>query len=95
MAALSDYIDHTARTQAALALQKIEQHERFCEERARKSEIFEAEVRTGIKDMTVSFEAGLASLHDRLNSMQQKIVLLLASAILSAMVGAIWWLLTK
>lgn len=61
--------DHEARRIAALALSRIEQHEKHCEERARKAEIFEAEMRSGMRDISASVKEGVGRIHGRLDNL--------------------------
>lgn len=92
---MTDAIDHEARSSAALALQRIESHERFCEERARKAEIFEKEVRIGIRDMTTSFDKGLTRIHERLDAFQRVVIGVALTALVTGVGGAFWLLADK
>lgn len=61
--------DHEARRIAALALSRIEQHEKHCEERARKAEIFEGEMRSGLRDIAANIKDGTGRIHGRLDNL--------------------------
>jgi hypothetical protein len=89
-----DSADHEARRIASLALARIEQHEKHCEERARKAEIFEAEMRVGIKDMASSFRDGLSRIHGRLDALTRGALFGLGGIVVSAVGTALWWLIT-
>lgn len=92
---MTETVDHEARSSAALALQKIESHERFCEERARKAEIFEAEVRVGIRDMANSFDKGLTRIHERLDAFQRVVIGVALTALATGVGGIFWFLADK
>lgn len=92
---MTETIDHEARSAAAMALQKIESHEKFCEERARNAEIFEKEVRIGIRDMTTSFDKGLTRIHERLDAFQRVVIGVALTALISGVGGLFWFLADK
>jgi hypothetical protein len=87
--------DHEARKMASLALSRIEQHEKHCEERARKAEIFEAEMRAGVRDIAASFRDGLNRIHSRLDSFQKAALISLSTGVLGFLATAVWWLITN
>lgn len=92
---MTESVDHEARQTAAIALQRIEAHERFCEERARKADIFEKEVRIGIRDMTASFDKGLTRIHERLDAFQRVVIGVGMTALVGTVGGVLWFLATK
>lgn len=92
---MTDTVDHEARRISAMALQKIESHEKFCEERARKAEIFESEIRVGIREMTASFDKGLTRIHERLDQFQRMSIGFALATVVTAMGGILWFLATK
>lgn len=92
---MTDAIDHEARQNAAIALQRIEAHERFCEERARKADIFEKEVRIGIRDMTASFDKGLTRIHERLDAFQRVVIGGGLAALIGTVGGVLWFLANR
>jgi len=64
---MSDVIDHEARRLAEKALQIIEAHEKFCEERGRKSEQAEIEMKAAVSNLTEKFENGVRRIHKRID----------------------------
>ena len=64
---MSDVIDHEARPLAEKALQIIEAHEKFSEERARKSEQAEIEMKAAVSNLTEKFENGVRRIHERID----------------------------
>ena len=63
------HIDYEARTLAKLALQKTETLEKFCEERARKAELFETEMRSAVNNINESVKGGLTRIHSRFDTL--------------------------
>lgn len=92
---MTDVADHQARRDAALALEKIAAHERFCEERARKSEIFESEVRIGLKEMNGTFREGVGRIHMRLDDFQKKGFWTAVGIVSSVAIGLAFYLIQQ
>lgn len=90
-----DFQDHEARKTAALALQKIEAHEKFCEERARKSEVFESEMRVGMKEIAGQFRDGIGRIHARLDDFQKKGFWAAVTVVTTAGLGTLMWLIQQ
>lgn len=68
----ADLYNPTALQAAAMAqraLDKIDAHEKYCEERGRRAEIFEAEMRHALPNIAESINKGLSRVHNRLDSL--------------------------
>lgn len=92
---MTDVVDHEARQNAAIALQKIEAHERFCEERARKAEAFETEMRESLRDVNVAVTKGLTRIHERLDAVQRIFITMGSAAIIGFLGSVLWYLANK
>jgi hypothetical protein len=95
----------TAATRAAEALSKANQalaqlasHEKYCEERGRRADAFEAETRKTLGDVSDKIDRGMSAItdkiersnsriHGRLDGMNKQIIGVLASVVLG---GASW-----
>jgi len=60
-------VDHEARSVSQRALDKIEAHEKFCEERARKADLFETKTSSDLSTIGDKLHNGLGRLHERLD----------------------------
>lgn len=101
--------DHEARLAAQKAsdtaqraLDKIESHAKYCEERARRAEVFEAYMRSEMRNLTIDFEGAFKHIHERLDlinkgtvSVQRAIIIGGGGAFFTGLCGVIWWLVQK
>lgn len=92
---MNDNTDHEARRVAGLALARIEQHEKHCEERARKAEIFEGEMRSSMRDLTASIKDGNGRIHTRLDTALRGGIGLTMTIIIGMVGAVLWWLVQR
>lgn len=85
-------IDYEARRKSDLALEKIAAHEKYCEERGRKAETFESEMRSDFKEMHKCFREGLNLIHERLNLLIRTALFALLTVLMGGAGTVIWWL---
>ncbi len=64
---MTEVIDHEARRLAEKALNIVEAHERFCEERGRKAEQAELAMKAAVTDLTEKFDSGVQRIHARID----------------------------
>ncbi len=64
---MSEVVDHEARRLAEKALNIVEAHEKFCEERGRKAEQAELEMKAAVANLTEKFDSGVQRIHARID----------------------------
>lgn len=101
--------DHEARLAAQKAsdtaqraLDKIESHTRYCEERARRAAVFEADMRSEMRNLTGDFKEAFNRIHERLDAinkgtvtLQRAIIIGGGGAFFTGLCGVLWWLVEK
>lgn len=64
---MTEVVDHEARRLAEKALNIVEAHEKFCEERGRKAEAAELEMKAAVANLTEKFDNGVRRIHQRID----------------------------
>lgn len=82
-------VDHEARRDIAVVRAKQDTHERYCEERGRKTDLFETEMRAAISTIAEKISDGNSRIHQRLDAMWKTSLGVLLTVIIA---GGGWFL---
>ena len=74
---------------AQRAMDRLDSHEKHCDERSRRADAFEAEMRKAIPDIAETLSKGLARVHSRLDGLI-KTGMFGAITIVLALISYIW-----
>ena len=65
-------VDHEARSRADRLSDRQDAHERFCEERARRAELFESEMKSSTANLTERLSNGVARIHQKMEDTEKE-----------------------